>query len=279
MDPDDVKEKFAMPTKDNTIMSHERCKKHRTPERKARERKEYTELSQSAPIQIMVRQWYQRNGLQFPPSQSGKKSANSTAFDTMTTVYQACANEMAVLQHSPWCALFTTNELKALSYMSDTYEYRSSTNADNGIACTIMKDLTAQLDAATARLKGGRGPVTPGSTLYFSHKGMISRLVQHLGLFSRAPSHHLDPSNPGRLCVAGDRQFRSSTVLPFGANFAAVLHQCGGDKSGQLKLLTLYNEMPVKIAGCSSSFCDLNEFMQFYGSATCPVDVICPLKK
>ena len=262
-----------MPTKDDTIMSCERCKKYITPERKANERKEYTELSQSAPIKTMVKQWYQRNGLRFLPHQSEKNSDNST-FDTMATVYLACAYEMAILQHSPWCALFTTNELKVLSYMGDTIEYRSLTYPDADIACTIMKDLTTKLNAIIARLKRGR-KLVPGSTLYFSHKEMVNRLVQYLNLFNRAPSHYLDPSNPGQFCVTGNREFRSSMLLPFGANFAAVLHQCDA-KGRQLKLLTLYNEMPVKIAGCSNAFCDLKEYMQYYSSATCPVDEICP---
>lgn len=247
-------------------MSHQRCKKYRSSERKAYEKKEYTVLSHSAPVQAMVSQFYRRNGLQLNDTKS--------AFENMATVYQVCANEMAIRQHSPWCALFTTDELKVLSYMGDTYEYRLSRNADKGIACTIMKDLTAHLNEAVGRFKEGGKKESLKSTLYFSHKGMISRLVQHLGLFSRFPSHYLDSSGQ-RLCVAADREWYTSNVLPFGANFAAVLHQCNAGK--QLKLLTLYNEIPVRIAGCKSAFCDLSEFMKFYGNAPCKVNELCPL--
>lgn len=255
-----------MPVKDSTIMSHQRCKKHRSPERKVNEKKVFTVLSKSAPIQSMVTQFYKRNGLHL--------NNTKAAFENMHTMYQICGNELAILQHSPWCALFTLDELKVLSYMGDTYEYQSSRNADNGVACTIMKDLVAHLDEVVGRSKGGPRKEPVKSTLYFSHKGMISRLVQHLGLFGHFPSHYLDTSGQ-KLCVPADREFHSSTVLPFGANFAAVLHQCNGGK--QLKLLTLYNEVPVTITGCSSPFCDLHEFMKVYGSASCKVDEICPL--
>ena len=114
----------------------------------------------------------------------------------------------------------------------------------------------------------------PKTTLLFTHEHLVNKLASYLGLFEHFPLHGFDEDD--NLCLPMERNWFSAFVMPFNANFAAALYRCGKE----YKLFTMFNEIPVKIKGCSSELCDLNEFFESYKTLadTCNLDHICPGK-
>ena len=96
------------------------------------------------------------------------------------------------------------------------------------------------------------------------------------------------------VCVPENRLYQSSLLVPFGANFAFVLHECqqnhndpksmaqeyGNHTSAvEHKLLILHNEQPVKVKGCDGALCDFEQFRKQYqtNKQTCDLAKICEL--
>lgn len=113
-------------------------------------------------------------------------------------------------------------------------------------------------------------------------------MISFFGLLDHFPYHH-QPSEE-QICLPLDHnRWRSSLLVPFGTNFAAVLYRCSADTSNsnelepevssKWKLLTLLNEVPVVVRGCSEALCDLEHFLGEYEQwtvpETCDLDAIC----
>lgn len=117
------------------------------------------------------------------------------------------------------------------------------------------------------------------ATLFFSHENLISKLWTYLHLFDTFETYYSDGDH---VCLPTSRQWKASIVLPFGANFAATLFKCPREKhqdsqQDSFKILTLVNEAPVKIRGCSSALCDYGDFVAEYGHTvdSCDLNEIC----
>jgi len=64
-----------------------------------------------------------------------------------------------------------------------------------------------------------------------------------------------------------NRTFRSSQLTPMNANIAFVLYNCDSSASTNLPpymLRVFHNEKLVKVNGCNSVDCDLNNFLKYY---------------
>lgn len=102
-------------------------------------------------------------------------------------------------------------------------------------------------------------------------------MISFLGVFKYFPNYnHFDE----QLCVPEDREWHSSLAVPFGTNFAVVLYRCesaNATNKSQFKLLTLLNEIPVRIRGCNSELCDIEQFFEEYfpSTQTCDLNSIC----
>lgn len=198
-------------------------------------------------IEAMVQQFCERNGLE----------TGSITIDTLKLIYRVCSYEMAHSRHSPWCRLFTNSELQVIEYLCDMQAYKTAYTASPQVGAIVMADLCRKLEAV---VRSPPGPGKTKATLYFTHDGLLKRLIGYLRLFSRFPAHQ---QHGGKLFLPLDRQWRSSYLIPFGANLAVILYR----SETKYKLLTLFNEIPVTVAGCRSELIDLDEFLAYYRNA------------
>lgn len=62
-----------------------------------------------------------------------------------------------------------------------------------------------------------------------------------------------------------NRKFRTSKNVPMNANMAFVLYKCESAKSSEspYKLRAFLNEHLIKIPGCKSLDCELNDFVNY----------------
>ena len=62
----------------------------------------------------------------------------------MRIMYRQCAFELAVVGRSPWCAVFTTEDLKLLEFREDLDDYYKDAFASDvnwKQACGVARDL------------------------------------------------------------------------------------------------------------------------------------------
>ena len=91
------------------------------------------------------------------------------------------------------------------------------------------------------------------------HDGLFKPLFGFLFPQFPSPNASLDST-----CVSLQRDFRSTHFFPFNCNFASVLYRCGEGQSPQYKVLSLWNEVPVKVRGCDAELCDWATFEGTY---------------
>lgn len=144
--------------------------------------------------------------------------------------------------------------------------------AHRQLACTVINDLYVKLHSV---IKQPNSHLEKNATLYFSHENLLSKVISFLELFKYFPNHNHSGEH---LCLPNDREWHSSLAVPFGTNFAAVLYRCDQESDQfKYKLLTLLNEIPVKIRGCTSELCDIEHFFKEYMHVTqsCDLNSIC----
>lgn len=148
------------------------------------------------------------------------------------------------------------------------------------MACKVTNDLYRKVNSIITN-----GHLNQNATLYFSHENLLSKVISYLDLFDHFP--HFTEHNAS-LCLPEQRQWRASNILSFGTNFATVLYKCdqppeaqasvpGSNRAQSYRMLTLLNELPVTIRGCSSPFCPVQEFFNEFHTTldNCDLNAIC----
>ncbi|XP_015794302.1 multiple inositol polyphosphate phosphatase 1 isoform X2 [Tetranychus urticae] len=244
----------------NHLQFHSICKKKING--KIPESKQVKEITESKLFQTLRQRISKRMGL------------NRTIDDAeLSVMYKTCCFEQAIYEKAPWCSLFTKKELRALETREDLKHYYK-----NGPGLYLNHQMPCPLigDLYRAVIKGIAQPENKTTYLYFSHAGAISRLWAALGLFNKL---ELDDN----FCPNGDRQWRTSLILPFNVNFDGVLYRCTENiestNPSDYKLLTMINGFPVKIDRCDDPMCNASQFLKSYEimTETCDLDQICHL--
>ncbi|RZF39725.1 hypothetical protein LSTR_LSTR011134 [Laodelphax striatellus] len=162
--------------------------------------------------------------------------------------------------YSPWCQIFSKEELEILDHADDIrkyYRHGYASEINYRQACPLVKDLINFL--------GDDSQETPQSQFLFSHSGSILKFITAMGLFR--DETHLTKNNLLK------RRWRGSYIDAFGSNFASVLYKC---KDGVNKALTFYQERPVMIKNCDSLLCPLKVLQDNYKDyIKCDFDRIC----
>nr|XP_032517365.1 multiple inositol polyphosphate phosphatase 1-like [Danaus plexippus plexippus] len=158
---------------------------------------------------------------------------------SILSVYNLCRNyrSYSVLKRSPWCALFTDDELMILEYVENiTHYYRNGYGHSTNILLGALglKDLYQKFEEAS---KGGLKTLTG----YFTHETMLHMIYTAMGLY-------MDYPEVSGLERVKHRKWRTSFLTPFAANFVAVLH----------RVQFLVNEKELHLCGDRS--CSLEEF-------------------
>ncbi|XP_045535603.1 multiple inositol polyphosphate phosphatase 1 [Papilio machaon] len=180
--------------------------------------------------------------------------------DVINSMYQMCRYDKAwnVAQISPWCAVFTKEDLKRIEYAEDLetyYKYGYGNSLNEKMGCTTLKDM---MDFLKNHVEHDT-PQQPRVQIQFTEAATIMLTATAMG--TRRDTTPLTGDNYHTPAVP-TRQWTTSLMSPFSANIAAVLYKCTQDGNFQVKgeyqVLFLENEKPMKIEGCRVGLCDWN---------------------
>ncbi|KAG6446409.1 multiple inositol polyphosphate phosphatase 1 [Manduca sexta] len=184
--------------------------------------------------------------------------------DNITSLYDICRYTSSD-KMSPWCAMFTTEDLKVLEYIGDLRHYYRNGygNSINQVLGQIpLTDLLKSFQLA----KAGNGKKIVS---YFTHATMIDMVYTSLNLFKDdipLTAAHRSP----------ERKWRSSKFSVFSANLMAVLNRCGHDDMTEYKVVFYLNEEPL-IPLCKEGVCTWEEFEDMLKTMSVNTD-ICEFK-
>lgn len=150
-------------------------------------------------------------------------------------MYQACGFETAwnKVTKSPWCSVFTENELKVLEYAEDLKYYWQdgyghSLSYDQ--ACPAFKDMITFLEKLVfiVFLLKKRTTIIfiycsreehKKVNVYFTHSGTILKIIAHIGIYK--DKTHLTVNNFDKM--VNYRKWRTGLIDAFASNLAFVL--------------------------------------------------------
>ncbi|XP_052740206.1 multiple inositol polyphosphate phosphatase 1-like [Bicyclus anynana] len=178
--------------------------------------------------------------------------------DVLHNMYQMCRYNKAwqVAQISPWCAVFTKDDLKRLEYLEDLqtyYKYGYGSPKNQEIGCTGVKDMMTFFNTHVDNEK----PQQPRAIVHFTEAPMLLLTLQALGARRdaaplTAAGYHTAP--------AQSRKWSSSAMAPYNANLAAVLYKCTPNSNFQIndpyQVLFLENERPLYLEECRVGLCN-----------------------
>lgn len=134
----------------------------------------------------------------------------------ITALYDLCRYTSSGLENkfSPWCALFTTEDLKVLEYIADLRHYYRSgygTPMNELLGRITLADLLKSFQVA----KSGNGKKIIS---YVTHATMMDMVYTALNLFKDDAPLTGAQRNP-------NRKWRSSKLAVFSSNLMAVLNK------------------------------------------------------
>ncbi|KAJ6636219.1 Multiple inositol polyphosphate phosphatase 1 [Pseudolycoriella hygida] len=179
-------------------------------------------------------------------------------------MYTACGFETAwyKFNSSPWCSIFTENQLKILEFYFDLKHYWNDGygfEINKMQACPALKDMVDHLDLNSNH---------PNSTFYFTHSGALLKILAHLGLYR--DDFTLTHKDFGK-----NREWRVGKIDAFASNLVFVSFEC----SSEPYVLVMHQEQIVTLPGCPSDtdLCSLATIRKtFEGSLNeCDFDDLC----
>ncbi|KAL0948620.1 hypothetical protein HGRIS_010429 [Hohenbuehelia grisea] len=165
--------------------------------------------------------------------------------DTHGALY-ACAYDYAALGVSPWCNVFTKQELANFEYeldllMNGAFGYNLPGNMGATLGALFVNKLVERFSNATGDAK----PVY----LEFGHDTTIDMALAALGLAKDTPP--LSAKGPAR----PSRKFRTSQQVPFGAQMIWEKFTCSSSFKGPQIRLVL-NDAPFPLRSCARTSAD-----------------------
>lgn len=169
-------------------------------------------------------------------------------FDDVNTMYDMCRYDKAwdLRKLSPWCSVFTKEQLEFMEYLEDLrYYYKSGYGDDMSVklGCPMAKDMLERfrpLAEGTAE--------QPSGIFYFGHSSGLHMLQSRLGVYR--PAQPLTAANREQ---QRNRSWRVSQMGPFAGNLGAIFYRCRADNSSQV--LFLGSERPIDVEGCHLGLC------------------------
>uniref|UniRef100_A0A1B6KA08 Multiple inositol polyphosphate phosphatase 1 n=2 Tax=Graphocephala atropunctata TaxID=36148 RepID=A0A1B6KA08_9HEMI len=189
------------------------------------------------------------------------------SLDVMLDMYDGCRYQASwnVTATSPWCAVFSKNDLEVLEYSEDLkYYYKAGPGRDlnRRLACPLLRDLISQFSAVEALPDADH----PAALLYFTHDYMVNILGVGLGLVNNS-----FPLTAYNYPQQQNRQFRTSRTVPFAANLLAVLYRCTQGEPLQVRFY--HSEHAIDLPGCVGGQCSWTDiklkFAATVNASTC----------
>ena len=185
------------------------------------------------------------------------RSWNITHEDVLA-FHSICQTQAAIGDiEDEFCTLFLQSELEALEYWEDLDDYYTKAYPNDinySMTIPLLQDIVTSMLAATDRSQRQR------ANLRFAHSSTVVPLHAVFGLYRDAfLLRHDTPQS-----LIDNRQYRTSVLSPMGTNFAFVLYECSLGEQYRVKVLQ--NERETVVAGCSTLYCPLDEFISAYKS-------------
>nr|XP_027239477.1 multiple inositol polyphosphate phosphatase 1-like [Penaeus vannamei] len=154
---------------------------------------------------------------------------------------------------SPWCSVFTPDDLKILEYWEDLRVY-----SDQGPVYEITSKQACELGKEVMDLFGNRlknNSAEPYLTQYIVNYETLVTFITLMGIFSE--QERLDENR-----IPDSRVWKTTEFAGYGGNLALFLSSCGDDS---FWVSALVNERPIQLPGCNSTLgCTWDEFAQYY---------------
>ncbi|CAG9785009.1 unnamed protein product [Diatraea saccharalis] len=170
--------------------------------------------------------------------------------ENVTALYDLCRFTWSGINGiaSPWCALFTSEDLQVLEYVEDLNQYYKN---GHGSPTNVLfgRIILTDLLKTFQRSKAGEGKKI---TTYFGQSTAIDMALSSLGLFK--DKEYLRSSKRNR-----DRKWKSYKMSSFSANIMAVLSRCNLNGKDDYTVVFYLNEEPIKSI-CLEGICPWNEF-------------------
>ncbi|XP_076234196.1 multiple inositol polyphosphate phosphatase 1 [Calliopsis andreniformis] len=245
----------VVPTKEDTLLkTHKICKRWREENEPSKNDEASTFLSGSE-FQKLIHNVSRRLGF-----------SDDLSLDDVVTMHYACIYERAwhVDKLSPWCAAFTENELEVFEYKEDLHYYYYSSYGDKllrKIGCMPLQDMFNQF----TKLENGDSREDLKGIFYYTHSSMVQLHLMSMGIAE--DSTPLTSNNFNEM--KNTRKWRTSHLIPFAANFAAVFYKC--DSSNKVRFYL--NERPLDYKGCHEGVCDWEYVKEKLGSVASQCNV------
>ena len=177
-------------------------------------------------------------------------------------IFRGCAFGHAIFNSDAWCSAFSNEELRLVELLEDLDDYFGDAygrNINLKAPCSLTHDILDQFHDIIDKTDDG----TRKTFLRFSHAGGMKQVISYLGLYD-VLNMNIEPTSTSKCRSKPDfysRDWRSSMLSPFSANFVFTLYKCESDP--QYKVLTKLQGHPVAIKGCpSSALCPFDQFEQ-----------------
>ncbi|RZF35964.1 hypothetical protein LSTR_LSTR005377 [Laodelphax striatellus] len=161
---------------------------------------------------------------------------------------------------SPWCAAFTTEELKLMEYSRDLWHYYKSgygSELNYKIGCPAVRDMYERFE----RLANNE-PEKNG-VFYFTHSTAVNTVLTRLGI-AKDPFQLKHDNYFSSL----KRKWQTSLIGPFNANLQAIFYKCtDGDEN---RVSFFLNEHLVNYEGCDVGLCSWRYLQQKLKSVVDP---------
>lgn len=192
------------------------------------------------------------------------------SIETINAMYDACRYEKAwtVTKLSPWCAVFSKEELRVLEYREDLeYYYKAGYGREINarLGCPLLHDMMRHFwNVAHDEMSD-----EPAGIFYFTDVISLQNLLTTIGINEdRMPLTALNYKEMAK------RQWRTSFISSFAANLIAVFYKCN-DGNERNKVMFYLGEKPVQYDGCHVGLCDWSFLKSEFGelASNCKLDV------
>ncbi|CAG2054137.1 unnamed protein product [Timema podura] len=138
----------------------------------------------------------------------------------ISMMYDMCSYNKAwkLNDVSPWCAAFSTEELKVLDFKEDLisyYQYSYGNEMNARLGCPAVSDLIQHF----TRLESQSGQ-QPLGVFYFSHATVLQMVLSKLGI-----ARDREPLTHSNYRLMQRRQWKTHSLVPFSSNLAAVFYR------------------------------------------------------
>ncbi|XP_052758192.1 multiple inositol polyphosphate phosphatase 1-like [Galleria mellonella] len=237
--------------RDDLIRPYENCEKYQVETKASQELDDQLTAYYSSAEFIAV-----QNNVQQRLGINTKLSSND-----IYSIYELCRFDRSWTPtlKSPWCSVFTDDDLVVLEYEDDVWHYYRNgygSWVNVRLGGPVLKDMFDNFEAVVQG--GGRKIVS-----YFTHDTMLEMTFSALGLYK-------DDFVLEGIRRQPNRKWRTSYISSFSVNIIAVLNRCHESDGQSYRVQLFVNEDETEL--CPPEGCTWEEFERKFASYTSSLD-------